>query len=648
METPTHHGTNIIYIYILVAKAASRSVSARMEEVLAPLQLGYATSKGAEAAVHSARMYLRDLPANYVMVKLDFRNAFNSVRRDRVLEATLEHIPELYPFVYCCYSTSSHLFFDKHILFSQEGVQQGDPLGPLLFCLAIHPLIKKLKSELRIFYLDDGLIGGSTSDVLEDIRLIQREAALLGLCLNLSKSELISHNPKVCSFLQYADLIPIHPEEATFLGAPIGPPASLDSSIANKIAALKVMSERLPHLQRHDALLLLRHSLAIPKILYLLRTAPCFLSSKLEDFDCLLRSTLSAVLNINLSDNLVWLQASLPVSNGGLGVRSAVQLAPSAFLASAAGCTSLTRRILPSHLHNLPIPEVGLALNHWSQDGVLTPPASPDKSKQKAWDHPKVESSFDLLINKCQNPTARARLLGAASKESGAWLNAPPVSSLGLRMDNDCISICVGLRLGVPLCHPHLCHQCGSPVDEYALHGLSCVKSQGRHPRHNNLNEIIHSSLTAAGVPSQKEPYGLARSDGKRPDGVTMLPWKCGRPLIWDATCSDTFAKSYLHVATNRPGAVADLAESRKIEMYHHLKNTHIIAPVAVESSGAFGSNSLQFLRELASRLRSRTGNPFAYQHLLQQLSVLVQRGNAISVRGSMHDDDVMIGSDFF
>ena len=122
------------------------------------------------------------------------------------------------------------------------------------------------------------------------------------------------------------------------------------------------------------------YSLAIPKILYLLRTAPCFLSSKLEDFDCLLRSTLSAVLNINLSDNLIWLQSSLPVSQGGLGVRSAVQLAPSAFLASAAGCTSLTRRILPLHLHDLPLPEVGLTLNQWSQDGVLT---SPPKSGEQ-------------------------------------------------------------------------------------------------------------------------------------------------------------------------------------------------------------------------------------------------------------------------
>ena len=124
---------------------------------------------------------------------------------------------------------------------------------------------------------------------------------------------------------------------------------------------------------------------------------------------------------------------------------------------------------------------------------------------------------------------------------------------------------------------------------------------------------------------------------------MTMLPWSSSRPLIWDATCS-----SYLHVASNRSGAVADLAESRKAELYNHLKGTHIFAPVAVESSGAFGSSSLRFLRELASHLRSHTGNPLAYQHLLQQLSVAVQRGNAISVRGSMNPDDIMIGYDFF
>ena len=130
----------------LVAKVASRRVVSQMQTILSPLQLGYATPLGAEAAIHSARQYLVDLPADHGMVKLDFRNAFNSVRRDKVLESALEHTPELYPFIYSCYSAASNLFFDNSIYQSQEGVQQGDPLGPLLFCLVIHPLVKKLGS----------------------------------------------------------------------------------------------------------------------------------------------------------------------------------------------------------------------------------------------------------------------------------------------------------------------------------------------------------------------------------------------------------------------------------------------------------------------------------------------------------------------
>ena len=78
---------------------------------------------------------------------------------------------------------------------SSEGVQQGDPLGPLLFCLVIQPLILQLKSEFRLFYLDDGTIGGSEPEVLEDLRFVEQEAASLGLHLNRSKTELICTEP---------------------------------------------------------------------------------------------------------------------------------------------------------------------------------------------------------------------------------------------------------------------------------------------------------------------------------------------------------------------------------------------------------------------------------------------------------------------
>ena len=197
-------------------------------------------------------------------------------------------------------------------------------------------------------------------------------------------------------------------------------------------------------------------------------------------------------------------------------------------------------------------------------------------------------------------------------------------------MDDDTVTICVGLRLGVNLCRSHPCRLCGMPVDEKALHALSCRKSQGRHLRHNSVNDIIYRSLSAAGVPCQVEPHGRSRADGKRPDGVTLLPWQSGRPLIWDATCSDTFAQSYSTSACERGGAVADLAETRKAVQYSHLGASHFFAPVSIETTGAFGTETLLFIKQISHRLRMRTGEVLSRQFLIQRLSVAVQRGNAM------------------
>ena len=136
-----------------------------------------------------------------------------------------------------------------------------------------------------------------------------------------------------------------------------------------------------------------------------------------------------------------------------------------------------------------------------------------------------------------------------------------PISSLGLRMDDNTICIAVGLRLGSTLCHPHQCSHCGAEVDSSAMHGLSCRWSDGRHPRHAAINYLIHRALTFAKVPSRLEPSGLFRSDSKRSDGATIAPWKIE---VWDATCPDTFAPSYLRLSLREAGAVAIQAEERK------------------------------------------------------------------------------------
>ena len=43
-----------------------------------------------------------------------------------------------------------------------------------------------------------------------------------------------------------------------------------------------------------------------------------------------------------------------------------------------------------------------------------------------------------------------------------------------------------------------------------------------------------------------KEPSGLFRSDGKRPDGLTLIPWQRRLSLTWDVTVATTLADSYI------------------------------------------------------------------------------------------------------
>ena len=111
---------------------------------------------------------------------------------------------------------------------------------------------------------------------------------------------------------------------------------------------------------------------------------------------------------------------------------------------------------------------------------------------------------------------------------------------------------------------PHQCCNCGQDVDSTGRHGLSCKYSKGRFSRHAALNDIIRRALSSANIPSRLEPPGLSRVDGKRPD---VMPWSAGKPLVWDATCSDTFATSNLSVATHVQGKLLPLWRAEKNEV---------------------------------------------------------------------------------
>ncbi len=98
----------------------------------------------------------------------------------------------------------------------------------------------------------------------------------------------------------------------------------------------------------------------------------------------------------------------------------------------------------------------------------------------------------------------------------------------------------------------------GSPKRKLSLQTKE-TDSKGRHPDHTAVNEVIKQSLDAAKVPCHLKPTGLYWSDGKWPHGVFIVPWKGGKVLVWDATCTDTLTPSYSALATREAYTYANI-----------------------------------------------------------------------------------------
>ena len=156
----------------LAAKVGARPLSHSLGSELRPVQLGYSTKGGCEAAAHSARRYLRDCNHRRVFLKVDMKNAFNCLRRDALLDVIRNRVPELFKFLWQAYSSPSALFFGEEVLRSETGIQQGDPFGPAMFALGIDEVARRVQSEFNVWYLDDAAIGDTPERVLEDVKTL--------------------------------------------------------------------------------------------------------------------------------------------------------------------------------------------------------------------------------------------------------------------------------------------------------------------------------------------------------------------------------------------------------------------------------------------------------------------------------------------
>ena len=116
---------------------------------------------------------------------------------------------------------------------------------------------------------------------------------------------------------------------------------------------------------------------------------------------------------------------------------------------------------------------------------------------------------------------------------------------------------------------------------------------------------------------------------------MTLHAWKEGKELVWDVTVVDTLAPSHLHGSASEAGSAALEAEEKKTEKYSDIAERYNFCPIGMETMGSWGPEARKIIGEIGKKLVSNTNEIRAAAFLKQKISLTLQRGNAISVRGT-------------
>ena len=407
-------------------------------------------------------------------LQVDFSNAFNSVDCELLFHEVRQRIPGLPAWLECCYTVQPVLYFGGRSLRSCCGVQQGDPLAPLAFAIALHPILEKIALEvpslsLHCWYLDDGVVCGCKEDLLKVLSIIELYGPSRGLNLNRSKSFLyVLPDADACVNVLPPE-IPLSQEGFVLLGAPIGSDSFCQLHAMKRVEKICDIISLLPHLGNSQVEFTLLHScLSLPKFVFLLRT--CLLSvihDAIEAFDGILRSAVSDIVGAQLSD-WAWLKATLPVSLGGIGVWLA-SYAAAAFISSVSQSSSLIAQLLdqpsPLSLPHLPLVLSSLFSSAGHSDwSSLESIDVPLQQRHLSW---VIDSfRFDSLMASSLTPRFKALALSSSLPHADEWLNATPFPSLGLSFHDWEFSVCLKYWLGVQMVvEGSLCCICGVSSD---------------------------------------------------------------------------------------------------------------------------------------------------------------------------------------
>ena len=423
------------------------------------------------------------------------------------------------------------------------------------------------------------------------------------------------------------------------LKIPVGSDEYVAQRLKTKVADMERIMNKLDLIEDAQVeFTMLRACLGACRVLYLLRGAPPgpLVLEVLREADGHMRKTLERLLGCSVPDP-AWTQAGLRVSEGGLGLRHALDVAYPAYLGSVMSSSALVAKLLGREEVTLPgvrnvATEYAAALEGdaaasvepWVkllQDGPVAEeervlcPTRPQSMFQKAGD----KTMWQRLCSDTSCPLELERLEAERRKRAGSWLACFPNANLGLKMKPQ--EFVIGVRYWLGLC---------------GQTGFRALLNTGRDQiaRHDAIRDVLYETAKACGLSPGRE----VAVDGSnfRPGDLYIPNWSEGRSLAADVRVSHPSQGNPSLAASGEENAslraAESAAEAKRIKHGDRCRAQGVtFLPLAVCAFGGWLPEGEEFVDKLAGLLSERTGlaKSVASAQLWQRLSMTLWRSNA-------------------